>query len=120
MKQVQRIELTHAVPVDGRGRRSNHTLLLIRARDLLVVEAARYFPSPSDRETARQLRKALMTYSSGRWRRDCSLSDCPPQYAGTYRMLFWVIFKLHDAIPGERTIRAILSQCSIRCLPSDE
>jgi hypothetical protein len=66
---VQRIGLTHAVPVDGRGHRTNRTLLLIRARDVLLTESARFFPAGSDRETARQLLDALKIYAAGRWQR---------------------------------------------------
>ena len=119
MKPVRTADLTNAVPVDGRGRRSNHTVLLIKARDVLLSEAARYFPSPSDRETARRLRKALLTYSVGRWRRDYCLSHPPPQYAGTYRLLFWAIFKLHDHVPCDRAVRTALADPAIRCPPSD-
>jgi hypothetical protein len=107
---VQRIGLTPAVPVDGRGRRSNHTLLLIRARDILLMESARFFPSGSDRETARQLLAALKTYSAGRWRSDAALALCPPQYAGTYRLLFWAILKVHDHVPCDRAIRTALAR----------
>jgi hypothetical protein len=103
---VQRIGLTHAVPVDGRGHRTNHTLLLIRARDVLLTECARFFPAGSDRETARQLLDALKLYAAGRWQRDSACEACPPQYAGTYRLLFWAILKLHDHLPCDRVIRA--------------
>jgi hypothetical protein len=115
MKQMQRIELTHAEPVDGRGRRSSHTLLLIRARDILLMESARFFPACSDRETARQLLAALKTYSAGRWRRDAALALCPPQYAGTYRLFFWAVLKLHDHVPCDRAVRAALADLAFRC-----
>lgn|SRR5258705_3665968 len=88
MKQVPPAELTHVAPIDYRGKHTRHTLLLIRARDLLLAEATQYFTSDSDRETARLLRAALRKYSTGRWRRDAALALCPPQYAGTYRLLF--------------------------------
>jgi hypothetical protein len=110
MKPLLPADLTNAEPADYRGKRYNHTLLLIRARDLLLMEAARYFPSGSDRETARQLRKALLTYSAGRWRRDYCLSLCPPQYVGTYRMLFWAILKLHDRVPCDRVVRTAVAR----------
>jgi hypothetical protein len=106
MKPVRTIEVTHAAPVDGRGHRTNHTLLLIRARDVLLVEAARYFPSDSDRETARQLLDALKIYAAGRWQRDSASEACPAQYAGTYRLLFWALLKLHDHVPCDRVVRA--------------
>jgi hypothetical protein len=99
-----------AAPVDYRGKRHNHTLRLIRARDLLLMEAARYFPSDSDRETARRLLDALKIYAAGRWQRDAPLARCPPQYAGTYRLLFWAIFKLHDHLPCDRVVRAAVAR----------
>jgi hypothetical protein len=110
MKQVPTADLTHATPLAGRGRRTRHTMLLIRTRGLLLAEATRYFPSDSDRETARRLRDALKTYSNGRWRRDCNAETCPPQYAGSYRLLFWAILKLHDHVPSERLIRYVLAR----------
>jgi hypothetical protein len=113
MKPVRTIELTHAELVDGRGRRSIHTLLLIRARDVLLVEAAMFFPGASDREVARRLLAALKTYRAGRWRRDAALALCPPQHAGSYRALFWLILKLHDHVPCDRAVRAALARASI-------
>jgi hypothetical protein len=110
MKPHRPSAFADAEPVDGRGRRSNHTLLLINARDVLLTEAARFFPSGSDRETARQLRSALATYRAGRWRRDSAEALLPPQHAGTYRALFWAILKLHDHVPGDRVIRAAVAR----------
>jgi hypothetical protein len=49
---VQRIGLTHAVPVHGRGRRMPQTQLLIDERDKLLIEAAKHFPGSYDREIA--------------------------------------------------------------------
>jgi hypothetical protein len=102
-----------AAPVDGRGRRSNHTLLLIKARDALLAEGARFFPASSDRETARQLRVALLRYRNGRWRRDCTEATCPVQHAGTYRSLLWLILKLHDYVPCDKTVRTALARASL-------
>ena len=98
-----------AVPVDGRGRRSNHTMILIRARATLLRMAATYFPASSDRESAHRLRAALSQYHSGRWRRDRTLAACPPQYADSYRMVFFAIFTMHDHVPGDRVVRAALA-----------
>ena len=109
--------------LDGRGRRSNHTLLLIRARDILLMESARFFPACSDRETARQLLAALKTYSAGRWRRDAALALCPPQYAGTYRLLFWAVLKLHDRVHVVQTVRtaaALARSTPLFSLPTSE
>jgi hypothetical protein len=114
--------------VDGRGHRSNETLLRLDERDRYLIEAARFFPACSDRETARQLLTALKTYSAGRWRRDAVLALCPPQYAGTYRRLFWAILKLHDHVPCDRAVRTALARAQLlknnlrpafRCPPSD-
>jgi hypothetical protein len=106
MKPVRSPDLTNAEPADYRGKRYDHTLLLIRARDILLMLAAGYFPSDSDRETARQLLDALKIYAAGRWQRDRASGACPPQYAGTYRLLFWALLKLHDHLPCDRVIRA--------------
>jgi hypothetical protein len=97
-----------AAPIDGRGRRTNHTLLLIRAREILLMEAARHFPAASDRETARQLLDALKIYAAGRWQRD-SAARCPPQYAD-YRLLFFAILRLHDHIPCDRVVRTAVAR----------
>ena len=110
MKQVLPPDLTNAGPADYRGKRYDHTLRLIRARDLLLTEAAGYFPSDSDRETARQLLDALKIYAAGRWQRDSASEACPPQYAGTYRLFFWAILKLHDRVPCDRVIRAAVAR----------
>jgi hypothetical protein len=95
--------------VDYRGKRHDHTLRLIRARELLLMEAARYFPAASDRESARQLLDALKIYAAGRWQRDRAREAClppPKEYAGTYRLLFWALLKLHDHLPCDRIVRA--------------
>jgi hypothetical protein len=110
MKPVRATAFEDAAPADYRGKRYDHTLLLIRARDILLMEAARYFPAASDRESARQLLDALKIYSNGRWQRDSVREACPPQYAGTYRLLFWAILKLHDHLPCDRVIRAAVAR----------
>jgi hypothetical protein len=112
---VQRIGLTHAVPVDGRGRRTPQTQLLIDERDKLLTEAARFFPGASDRQIARRLRIALMRYRNGRWRRDGSEATCAVQHCGKLMQMLWCLLKTRDAIPGERTISAVLSRTSILC-----
>jgi hypothetical protein len=116
---VQRIGLTHVVPVDGRGRRTLQTQLQIYERDKLLVEAAKYFPGASDCEIARRLHIALVRYRNGRWRRDGSEATCPVQHCGKLMQALWCLLKTRDAIPGERTIRAVLSRTSIRCPASD-
>jgi hypothetical protein len=93
----------------GRGRRSNETLLRIDERDRYLVEASRFFPNPSDRETARQLRRALMRYRAGAWRRDCSEALCPMRYAGTVKAALWKTLKARDATPCDRAVRTALA-----------
>jgi hypothetical protein len=114
MKPVLTIELTNAVPVDGRGKRSNETLLRINERDRYLMEAARFYPNASgDREIARQLRTALLNYRNGRWRRDRAEALCPPQHKGKLVQTLWCLLKTRDAIPGDRTVRAVLTRASI-------
>jgi hypothetical protein len=72
--------------------------------------AAAYFPSSSDRETARLLLDALEIYTAGRWRRDAALERCPPQYAGTHRLLFWAMLRLHAHVPFNRVVRAAVAR----------
>ena len=109
MKQVFPPNLTKAEPADYRGKRYDHTLRLIRARDILLMEASRCFPSGSDRETARKLLDALKVYRNGRWDRDRA-APCPPQYAGTYRLLFRALLTLHDHIPSDRVVRTAVAR----------
>jgi hypothetical protein len=110
MKPVQRIELTHAVPIDGRGHRTRQTELAISERDKLLVEAARFYPDMSDRAVARLLRAALLAYRNGRWRRDRIELTCPIKHKNKLVQVLWMILKTRDAIPSERTIRAALSR----------
>ena len=106
MKQVRTIELTHSVPVDGRGKRTRQTELLISGRNRYLVAARRFYPDDmSDREVARRLRSALSIYRGGRWERDRSELTCPPQYRGKLLQMMWLILKSRDAVPSEMTIR---------------
>jgi hypothetical protein len=113
MKPRRPTAFDDAAPADFRGKRHNHTLRLIRAREILLMEAARYFPSDSDRETARQLLDALKIYAAGRWQRDRAREAClppPKEYADTYRLLFWALLKLHDHVPGDRVVRTAVAR----------
>ncbi|UGY28181.1 hypothetical protein HU675_0016250 [Bradyrhizobium septentrionale] len=100
--------MKHDPPVDYRGKRYDHTLLLIRARDILLMEAARYFPSGSARETAKKILDALKVYRNGRWNRD-RVAPSPPEYAD-YRLLFFAILTLHDHLPCDRVVRAAVAR----------
>jgi hypothetical protein len=99
------------MPIDGRGRRSNETLLRLDERNRYLIEAARFFRSPSDREVARQLRIAPLRYRAGAWRRDSAEALCPVRYAGTVKAALWKTLKARDATPpADRTIRALLAR----------
>ena len=100
--------------VPGPGHRTPQTLLLIDERDRYLREAARFFRSPSDRETARRLRSALLTYRSCAWQRDYAEDLCPVRYAGTVKAALWKTLKAVDAIPGDRTVRAALADGCVR------
>ena len=95
--------------LDGRGKRTPQTLLRLDERDRYPIEAAGHFPGLTDREIARRLRIALMRYREGRWRRSRTDLTCPHE-AGNLTGLLWMLLKVRDAIPSERTIRAVLSR----------
>lgn len=115
MKQQRASVFDDAVPVDGRGKRSNETLLRIDERDVYLIEAAKFFPgAASDREVARQLRIALLRYCAGAWRRDSAEALCPMRYAGTVKAALWKTLKALDHVPGDRTIRTALAQITQR------
>jgi hypothetical protein len=94
----------------GVGQRSPSTLLRIDERDALLRQAARFYPGCSDREVARRLRVALLTYQTGRWRRTRADLTCPKEHAGKLAGVLWAILKVRDFVPSERLIRAVLSR----------
>jgi hypothetical protein len=96
--------------VFGRGRRTPATLLQLDERRRYLIEAAQFFPGSSDREIARRLRIALLRYREGAWRRTRAEALCPPRHAGRLDATLWCLLRVRDAIPSERTIRAVLSQ----------
>jgi hypothetical protein len=105
--------LTEAAPIDGRNHgRTPAVRLVLDERDKLLVEAARFFPGLSQRETARQLRSALMRYRAGAWRRDRAEATCPPQHKGKLVQTLWCLLKTKDAIPGPRMITMVLARSS--------
>lgn len=108
MKPHRASAFADAVPLDGRGRRSPQTRLLLDERDRLLIEAARFYPGLSHREAARQIRIALLRYQTGRFRRSRLALTCPHQ-AGRLDAVLWMILKVRDAIPSERSIRRALS-----------
>jgi len=94
----------------GVGQRSPSTLLAINERDRYLVEAARFYPGLSQRETARLIRTALLRYQAGAFRRDRSEALCPSRYAGKLTAVLWMLLKTQDYVPSERTIRAALAR----------
>ena len=97
--------------VGGRGRRSPRLLLELDERDRYLIEAAKFFPGLSDRETARLLRSRLQIYQQGRWRRSRSEIWCPHP-ADRVEAVLWALLRVRDAIPSERTIRAAIASRS--------
>ena len=110
MKPLRPSIFSGAMPVDGRGRRSNETLLRLDERDKLLVEIARrFFPDLSHLEAAHRLRSRLLIYRNGRWRRTRTELRCPHP-AEKLDALLWSLMKSRDAVPAVRSIRAILAQ----------
>jgi hypothetical protein len=98
--------------VPGPGQRTPQTMLLINERDRYLREAAKFFPGCTDREIARRLRKALSIYRGGRWQRDraAEVTTCPMQHRGKLLEKLWMILKVHDHVPSERTVTSALSR----------
>ena len=112
MKPVRTADLTNAVAVDGRGRRTPQTMLLIDKRDALLIEIARrFYPGLSHRETAHRLRQRWLIYRSGPWRRTWTELRCPhdPERLDA---LLWCLLRIRDAVPSERLIRYVLSRAT--------
>ena len=106
---IRHSNLEIVAPVERSGRRTPQTLLLLDERDKLLFEAARFYPGASDREVARRLRTALSRYRAGRWERgDRTEPLCPLRHRGTITELLWMILKVHDHLPSDRTIRRAL------------
>jgi hypothetical protein len=105
MKPLLPGDLVGAVVIDGRGRRSPQTQLLIDERNKLLVEAARHFGDVSDREAARMLRSRIAIYRDGRWRRDRVELKCPLRLVGHLEATLWMVLKVRDHVPSEITIR---------------
>src|SRR6476469_647776 len=107
MKPVRTIELTHATPVDARGRRPPSDVLARTIRDyLLRTAAARFCVGMTHRPAAAFLRTKLVRYREGAWRRERIADVCPARHRGTINELLWTMLKIRDAIPCDRTIRA--------------
>ena len=110
MKPVRVADLTHATPLDGRGRRSPGDVLARTVRDHLLRTAAdRFCVGMSDRQAAKHLRVKLSMYRAGPFRRDRFEAKCPDRYRGSINELFWQVLMVRDAIPGDRSIRTALA-----------
>jgi hypothetical protein len=100
--------IAFAAPVDGRGRRSNETLLRLDELDKLLVEiACRFYPGVSHRETAHRLRRSWLLYQQGRWRRTCAELK-PPHDPRSLDAALWHLLWIRDYVPSEMTIRRAL------------
>ena len=112
MKLVRTADLTNAVAVDGRGRRTPQTMLLIDKRDALLIEIARrFYPGLLHRETAHRLRQRWLIFRSGPWRRTWTELRGPHDPERLDAAL-WSLLRMRDAIPSERLIRIVLAQAS--------
>jgi hypothetical protein len=109
MRPLRSSAFDDAMPLDGRGRRTPQTMLLLDERDQFLRAAAAHFPGLSHREIARRLHVALSRYRDGRWRRDQSELTCPSQHAGKLTATLWMLLRVKDYVPSERTIRAALA-----------
>ena len=90
---VQR-RVTHAVPIDRRGRRTPLTLLHLSVRDHFLRAAADiYCTGMSDRTAAAWLHKKLARYRECAWRRDRVEEQCPPRLVGRVNGLMWCVLK---------------------------
>jgi hypothetical protein len=110
MRPLRANDVRNATPVDGRGKRSNETLLRFDERDKLLREAAhRYCAGMSDRAAALMLRSKLLRYREGAWRRERTEELCPPRHTGRIEALMWATLKVRDNVPSERLVRAVLA-----------
>ena len=111
MKLLPAIDLmNHAVPLDGRGRRTPADVLGRTIRDHLLRTAAdRYCVGMSDRAAAAYLRTKLARYREGAFRRDRVEVRCPDRHRGTLNALFYELLMVRDMVPATRTIRRALA-----------
>ncbi|GAB9242095.1 hypothetical protein BDS110ZK12_39380 [Bradyrhizobium diazoefficiens] len=90
------------------GQRSPETLAAIAERDRLIRElAATYFPGLSRNQQAKAIRRDLLRYAGGEWRRTRSDEVC--RHRDDRRRLIWQILELRGGhVPAVRTIFGIL------------
>jgi hypothetical protein len=110
MKPQRPSSFVSAFPI-GRGHPTPAEMVSRAERDRYLREAAAFYPRDcADREVALQLRKALLIYRAGSWRRDQNEALCPVQYQGTLKQALWCVLKSRDLVPSDRTIRAALAR----------
>jgi hypothetical protein len=109
MKPVRPSTFADAFPI-GAGHPTPAEMLSRDERDRYLREAATFYPGCGDREIARQLRKALLTYRARAWRRDQNEALCPVRYRGTLKQALWCLLKSRDRVPGDRAARAALAR----------
>jgi hypothetical protein len=111
MKQVCIIDLTHAAPVDRRGKRTPETLQALARRDALLHEArARFCAGLTHHQAAELLHTKLRRYQTSAWRRERGAEQCPSRLAGREGALLWQILRAHDHVLGAPMIAKILSR----------
>jgi hypothetical protein len=111
MKEVRSADLSGAVAVDGRGRRSPMLLLHLTVRDLCLRAAAIiYCQQMSHRRAAEWLHQRLSRYQTGSWRRDRFAEQCPQRHRGRVEAMMWRTLRCSDRVVGEEHIRKVLAR----------
>ena len=101
--------LRHPLMSTGPGHRTPSTMLALYERDQFLREAAhRHCVGMSDRQAAAFLRTKLERYKAGAWRRDQTEDLCPTRHRGTVTEYCWMICKVSEYVPSDRTIRRAL------------
>ncbi|HEY6833889.1 MAG TPA: hypothetical protein VI251_15525, partial [Pseudolabrys sp.] len=84
-----------------------HRTIAARKIDIVMLDpfiraaAARFCTGMSDRAAGETLRKKLLLYRSGAWRRGENL--CPTRHRGTINELLWMTLKARDRVPSTMT-----------------
>ena len=110
MKPHRPSVFANGAPIDGRGRRPPADVLARAIRDHMLRTAAdRFCVGMKDRPAATILRTKLIRYRETAWQRERVEERCPARHRGTITELIWTVLKVRDAIPSDRTIRAVLA-----------
>jgi hypothetical protein len=95
--------------LERRGRRKPETLHIIASRGYLLRMGAKlFFPAMSERQQVEQLRKVIVRYETGRWRRDRNETACPEAIRGTVQEIAFLVLRLQDRAPSFSTIKNAL------------